>query len=70
MTEGNSTNNNFDELPSAEEFCLTDPLYQKFRFDKKLPNPFFSLEHTKDAIDCFCPGCGSHSVFNRVGEAG
>ena len=58
-----------DDLPRAETFLLQVPLYQQFRFDKDDKNPFFALEHFKGSIDCYCPGCGRHSVFNRLGEA-
>lgn len=59
----------FDTLPSAKDFCLTVPLYQKFRFDNTKENPFFGLEHFDGAIDLHCPECGRHSVFTIVRKA-
>jgi hypothetical protein len=58
----------FDKLPRAAEFLLHVPLYESFRFDKRKSNPFFEIEHFKGPLDCFCPGCERHSVFNRIGE--
>ena len=58
----------FDELPSAEDFLLRVPLYKSFCFNEDEKNPFFALEHFKGSLDCHCPVCGKHSVFNRLGE--
>jgi len=58
----------FDQLPSPQDFCLKVPLYEAFRFNKDESNPFFGLEHFKDSLDCYCHGCGRHTVFNRMGE--
>lgn len=57
-----------DSLPSPQDFCLTIPLYKEFKFDKEKPDPFFALEYYKGTLDCFCRGCGRHSVFNRFAE--
>jgi hypothetical protein len=69
MTEKKSEKEVFDPLPSPQDFCLTVPLYEGFRFNKDESNPFFGLEHFKESLDCYCPGCGRHTVFNRMGEA-
>lgn len=63
-----------DTLPSPQEFCLSVPLYEEFRFDNEASNPFlasplFSLEHFKETLDIFCPECGRHSVFALTREA-
>jgi hypothetical protein len=58
----------FDPLPSPNDFCLTVPLYEQFRFNNDKDSPFFELEHYKGVLDCFCHGCERHSVFNRFGE--
>lgn len=58
-----------DELPSPENFCLTVPIYEKFRYNRNASNPFFGLEHFKGSLDCYCHGCGKHTVFNRKGES-
>jgi hypothetical protein len=47
---------------------LTVPIYEGFRYDKEQSNPFFGLEHFKGTLDCYCHGCGRHTVFNRMGE--
>lgn len=62
-------NDVFDELPSPEDFCLAVPLSDEFRYDKDRSNPFFAIEHFKGPLDCFCPGCNAHSVFNILREA-
>lgn len=69
MADENSEKEKFDELPSPEDFCLTVPIYEKFRYDKDAANPFFALEHFKGSLDCYCHGCRRHSVFNRLGES-
>jgi hypothetical protein len=56
----------YDELPSAAEFCLSIPLYRKFSFDSSKSAPFFGLENFEGALDCFCHECGRHSVFKRI----
>ncbi len=58
----------FDPLPSPHDFCLNIPLYEKFRYDSEKQNPFFSLEHYKGPLDCYCHGCTRHTVFNRWDE--
>ena len=58
-----------DTLPSPQDFCLSVPLYQAFRFDNTKSNPFFSLEHFKGPLDLYCPECGRHSVFTLAREA-
>jgi hypothetical protein len=58
-----------DELPSAQDFCVSVPLYKSFRFDNEKSNPFFSLEHFKGSLDIYCPECGRHSVFTLGQEA-
>lgn len=68
MAENKSEKPVFDPLPSPEEFCLTVPLYEEFRYNKDESNPFFELEHFKGSLDCYCHGCGRHTVFNRMGE--
>lgn len=59
----------FDKLPAPEDFLLKVPLYEAFRFNDEVANPFFAIEHFKGALDCFCLGCNRHSVFNRIGES-
>src|SRR5688572_33000954 len=53
----------FGEIPSALDFCLKSPLYQKFRFDAEEENVLKDLEFYKGTIDCHCHGCGRHSVL-------
>jgi hypothetical protein len=60
MAEEKSSNVTVDLLPSPEDFCLTVPLYQQFQFDKN------KLEQFEGTLDCFCQGCGRHTVFNRI----
>ncbi len=69
MAEKKSPDSEFEPLPSPQDFCLTVPLYEQFRFDKHRSNPFFALEHYEGTLDCFCHGCGRHTVFNRLEEA-
>ncbi|WNC94382.1 hypothetical protein RI103_34995 [Paraburkholderia sp. FT54] len=57
------------DLPSAEDFCLSVPIYETFPFDKDQTTPFFAIEHYSGTLDCFCEGCGRHTVFNRIGKA-
>lgn len=47
-------------LPSPEEFFLSIPLYKAFALEGQ---SFFALEYFKGTIDCYCEGCGRHSVF-------
>lgn len=68
MTKVKSEKPQFDPLPSPQEFCLRMPLYEEFRFNKDELNPFFGLEHFKGSLDCYCHGCGRHTVFNRIRE--
>lgn len=68
VAENKSDKQEFDQLPSPQDFCLTVPIYEGFRYNKEQPNPFFGLEHFKGTLDCYCHGCGRHTVFNRVGE--
>lgn len=55
-------------LPSPQDFCLSVPLYETFKFDEAKKNPFFQLEHFKDSLDIYCEECGRHSVFTRRNE--
>ncbi|MBA1238217.1 short-chain dehydrogenase [Pseudomonas kunmingensis] len=50
-------------LPTAKEFCLTVPLYEKFGYDNEADNGFFALEQFEETLDMHCPECGQHSVF-------
>jgi hypothetical protein len=53
----------YPKLPTANEFCLTVPLYEPFQYDDNEDNPFFHLEHFDSTLDFHCPECGQHSVF-------
>lgn len=68
MAEKESDKQEFDQLPSPQDFCLTVPIYERFRYNKEQSNPFFELEHFKGTLDCYCHGCGRHTVFNRMDE--
>lgn len=57
-----------DELPTPQDFCLTVPLYEIFRFDNEKSNPFFAIEHFKGPLDVYCTECGRHSVFKLMHE--
>jgi len=50
-------------LPSAKDFCLTVPLYEKFEYNDEKNNGFSSLEQFQGTLDFHCPECGQHSVF-------
>lgn len=50
-------------LPSAKDFCLTIPLYQRVEYDDEVNNGFFAIEQFDETLDFYCPGCGQHSVF-------
>jgi hypothetical protein len=50
-------------LPSAKDFCLTVPLYERFAYDDAKDNPFFALEQYEGTLDFFCTECGERSVF-------
>lgn len=58
-----------DALPQPQAFCLSVPLFQRFRFDDSKSNPFFAIEHFKGPLDLYCPECGRHSVFTLAREA-
>lgn len=52
-----------DPLPTMEEFCLSVALYKPYtiaRFGRETLWSFSTGEHK---LDCYCMGCGSHSVF-------
>jgi len=49
MAEKESPDVTFDPLPSPQDFCLTVPLYEQFRLDKKQWNPTFDLENYEGA---------------------
>lgn len=68
MTDNAPEKTKYPRLPSPEDFCLTVPLYEEFGYDRDQPNPFFGLEHFEGVLDCFCQGCGRHSVFNRTNK--
>jgi len=70
MAEKKSPDSEFDQLPSPQDFCLTVPLYKQFRFDKDQESPLYALEAYAGTLDCFCHGCGRHTVFNRLGMLG
>lgn len=63
MPTENSKTVQFQELPSAKDFCLTVPLYEQFQYDNEKENAFFSLEQFEGTLDFHCPECGQHSVF-------
>jgi hypothetical protein len=54
-----------EELPSPQDFCVSVPLYETFKFNKTR-KPFYELEYFKKSIDLYCPECGTHSVFIRT----
>ena len=58
-----------DTLPSAQNLCLSIPLYEEFKFDNEKGNPFFGIEHFKGPLDLYCPECERHSVFTLMHEA-
>lgn len=64
MSTNKSKSSQFPDLPSAEEFCLSVPLYESFQYDNEKQNPFFALEQFEGTLDFHCPECGQHSVFN------
>lgn len=68
MAQNHPEKPKYPPLPSPQDFCLKVPLYEQFPYNKDEANPFFGLEHYKGTLDCFCDGCGRHSVFNRMGE--
>lgn len=53
----------FPTLPSAEEFCLTIPLYESFSYDNEIDNAFYAVEQFEGTLDFHCLECGQHSVF-------
>ncbi len=57
-----------DDLPSPEDFCLAEPLYDSYRYAYTKRDGFFSIEHFKGTLDFFCPECGTHSVFRLARE--
>ncbi len=57
-----------DEIPSAPDFCLKTPLYQKFHFVPKQENSLYNLEFYKGTIDCFFHGCERHGVLTCAGR--
>lgn len=66
MAENNSTTDKFDTLPSPQDFCLSVPLYEQFRFDQFAESPFADLHQYWSALDCFCHGCRKQTVFKRL----
>lgn len=63
MANGDSDAEEPEKIPSAPDFCLSIPLYRQFRFSPKGSHPLFSLEFFEGTMDCYCHGCGRHSVF-------
>lgn len=64
MEANNSTDDEeVGKLPSADDFCLRTPLYQKFKFDPKKENALYSIEFFHGTVDCYCHGCERHSVL-------
>lgn len=53
----------YPAFPSAPDFCLSVPLYEKFSYDDEKENGFFALEQYDKPLDMYCPECGRHSVF-------
>jgi len=51
------------QIPSAPEFCLKVPLYQKYHFHPQKPDALHGLEFYRGTIDCYCHGCERHSVL-------
>jgi hypothetical protein len=54
MTAPETPENDEDEMPLPEAFCLTVSLYEGFSSDNEKNNPFFRLEHFKGTLDCYC----------------
>jgi len=50
-------------LPSPQDFLLSVPLYKDFRYDEYEKSPLSGIEYFKGTVDCYCEGCGRHSVF-------
>lgn len=63
MSAEQSKKEKFPELPSAKDFCLNVPLYESFKYDDGVNNPFYALEQFEGTLDFYCPECGQHSVF-------
>jgi hypothetical protein len=62
-TNDSNAEEHTEEHPSAPEFCLNIPLYQKFRFDSSEENALTVLEFFNGTMDCHCYGCERHSVL-------
>ena len=50
-------------LPSAKDFCLSVPLYERFEYDDEKNNGFFEVEQFEGTLDFHCLECRQHSVF-------
>jgi len=53
-------------LPSPEDFLLSVPLYKDFPYDEDDGGAFFDIEYFQGTLDCYCEGCGRHSVFRSL----
>ena len=52
-------------LPTPLDFFLSVPLYKDFPLDEGRSDGFYAIEYFCGTIDCFCEGCGRHSVFRN-----
>ncbi len=51
-------------LPSMADFCLNEPLYKVFAFNKRNESKLRDdLRYYRGNIDCYCIECGKSSVF-------
>jgi len=53
------------DLPSAEELCISHPLYTTFEVPNTAThqNQLFSFITSKFQLDTFCPWCGQPTVL-------
>lgn len=55
-------------LPPPEEFFISIPIYEEFSLEGENAKKYWDIEYFKGTIDCYCPECGSHSIFDRNPE--
>jgi len=62
MAETNTDVNTGTHLPLTPDLCLKIPLYRKFYFEEHDWHVFWNIESFEGTMDCYCEGCGRHSV--------
>ncbi len=54
------------KIPSPEDMFLNTPLYEIFLANEATRNQIWQIEDFRGPLDCYCPGCKTHSIFKLL----